>query len=452
MLFSPSDWQCSILNELGRDPQGLGFLVAFSGGADSTALLFSLFNASRALGIRLEACHIDHGLRLNSAKEMHLSAHFCLEIGVRWHHLRLTEKKGTDSVENWARKQRYHFLEEIRVARNLDYIITAHHAQDQIETLVMRLERGCTLRGLRGILGFDPSRSLWRPWLRCDSMQIRSALSRAMIPWIEDDSNWDLRFRRNYWRHKGLESILDSVDIKELDSMAETAQRLYSQVLAQLFIPMENPRIISDSTLEEWEDEELDFWALTLHENGLALSEKEIYHALRWAKEGRGRVLQISPRCCLVKTKDGFEFCRTEQANPAKKMLFSPLQLDLGNELSVEFAGMNYLFRSEFLPRGEAEPSPFCTLLLAENLGQTLEVRLRSDGDLFSPSPNRSKHRKLKKFLQESKIPVEQRDCMLMVCLGQNVLWIPGLKSNGCFEPQTQGQPCWKLEIYVTES
>lgn len=123
------------------------FGVAVSGGPDSMALLDL---AARAFSGRVEAATVDHGLREASADEAAMVADWCGNAGIA--HATLHPKGAVrGNVQSWARSQRYALLEEWRTAQGLDWLLTAHHADDQLETLLMRLNRGAGVGGLAGV-------------------------------------------------------------------------------------------------------------------------------------------------------------------------------------------------------------------------------------------------------------------------------------------------------------
>ena len=150
-------------------PRGTHVLVACSGGPDSLALLLLLMELAPMLHLEVTAAHYDHGLRgAASQEDAAFVRTFCEErkIPCRMGRAPVGSIAAADaSVETAAREQRYAFLEAARQAAGADVICTAHHADDQAETVLMHLLRGTGLDGLAGIPAVDERRHLVRPLL-----------------------------------------------------------------------------------------------------------------------------------------------------------------------------------------------------------------------------------------------------------------------------------------------
>lgn len=164
--------------------------IAVSGGPDSMALLDL---AHRALAGRIAAATVDHGLRPASADEAAMVARWCAERGID--HVTLHPDRPVEgNVQAWARAVRYALLDQWRADMGLALVLTAHHADDQLETVLMRLNRGAGLSGLAAIRGLTGS--VARPLLgvRKDAL-VAYARTRG-LPFAQDPSNSDARFDR----------------------------------------------------------------------------------------------------------------------------------------------------------------------------------------------------------------------------------------------------------------
>ncbi|MDR3176968.1 MAG: tRNA lysidine(34) synthetase TilS [Desulfovibrio sp.] len=194
---------------LGRPLKGSALFAAFSGGADSTALLLALRWLRPKAGFTLQALHLDHGLRPSSATEAEYCRRFCsglgLECGVRSLNLK---NEGVRGVEERARKARYAFFAE-KTAETPDSLIAlGHNGNDLAEDILMRLIRGAGWPGLSGMRAYDRQRALIRPLLGIPRTRIEGFLADLGIVWLRDESNLDRAFLRNRVRLDILPLIL----------------------------------------------------------------------------------------------------------------------------------------------------------------------------------------------------------------------------------------------------
>ncbi len=191
-------------------PLGAGdrIVVAFSGGGDSTALLWGLQRQARRWGIDLLAAHLDHGMDPASAARQAQAAGIARQLGVPLVSERREvgrHRRSGESLEVAARRLRYEFLERIRGAARARYVATAHHREDQAETVLLRLAYGSGLRGLAGIR--PAAGTLLRPLLALPRAALRAAVTRAGLTPAEDPGNADPRQPRSRMRHRVLPAL-----------------------------------------------------------------------------------------------------------------------------------------------------------------------------------------------------------------------------------------------------
>ncbi|MBQ8907104.1 MAG: tRNA lysidine(34) synthetase TilS [Clostridia bacterium] len=182
-----------------------GVLLALSGGVDSSLLLVLLQALCQKEGFPLEAMHVNHGIRGEEAlRDERFCASLCKDLGVPLHIAAisvpaLAEEEGK-GIEETARKHRYAHLEKKREERGLSAIVTAHNANDNAETVLLHLVRGTGLRGLCGIPAVRGR--LLRPLLRVTKEMIYEAAREASLSFVEDSTNGDVAYARNYIRHE----------------------------------------------------------------------------------------------------------------------------------------------------------------------------------------------------------------------------------------------------------
>lgn len=179
--------------------------VAFSGGRDSTALLHAVWRQARGTGLRVVALHVHHGLMPQADRwlaqaraQVHRWA--AGDAALQFRARRLTSRPSAgESVEAWARRERYAALAELARAEGADTVLLAHHRRDQAETVLLQALRGAGPRGLAAMPGLMWRDGLcWiRPWLDQPATAIAHYVARHRLRHVEDDSNQDLRFARN---------------------------------------------------------------------------------------------------------------------------------------------------------------------------------------------------------------------------------------------------------------
>ena len=191
--------------------------VAVSGGPDSLALLLL---AAAARPNMVEAATVDHGLRREARQEATFVASICAQLGVP-HHILRARVATAASVQAQARTARYRVLGAWAIERDLGAIASGHHADDQAETLLMRLARGAGLSGLaatrrRRVL--EPGVTLVRPVLDWRRAELRAIVAAAGLTPVDDPTNRDPRHDRT--RFRGLLAEADWADPERLASSA----------------------------------------------------------------------------------------------------------------------------------------------------------------------------------------------------------------------------------------
>lgn len=185
---------------------GQRVIVAVSGGADSVALLLALKDAATRLRIHIDAAHFDHRLRgADSDADAAFVADVADRLGVPFHPGRAAAPLSGPAIEARARRERYAFLDGLAARLGAERIATAHTADDQAETVLMRLLRGSGADGLQAIR-FRRGRIV-RPLLECTRADVLAHLSAAQQAFREDASNADRRFLRNRVRHDVLPAL-----------------------------------------------------------------------------------------------------------------------------------------------------------------------------------------------------------------------------------------------------
>ena len=211
-------------------PSGSNLILCVSGGSDSIALLHLCHQLSRLFRWQLHILHFHHGLREESDEEARFVRDLSQRLNLEFH-LRTTrdfqsETSGLqEKARNWRRAEALKLREEIRA----DFILTAHHAEDQLETWLLKWLRGAHLSGLQGMSRSDPP--FIRPLLDFRKEVLSDFLKENGFEWREDASNQDSKYMRNRVRHELLPLLRtlsrEGIDsrIRDLDSQSRLLQK-----------------------------------------------------------------------------------------------------------------------------------------------------------------------------------------------------------------------------------
>lgn len=184
--------------------------VAFSGGADSTALLV---HAARLWPGQVRALHVNHGLQAAADTFERHCLHVCERWGVPLDVARIDARHAAgESPEDAARQARYLSLAQVATSHGLRAVLLAQHADDQVETLLLALSRGAGLPGLAAMPARFERHGLpfLRPWLEVPGSELRASLAREGIVAVDDPTNHDTRFTRNRIRHRVIPALAEA--------------------------------------------------------------------------------------------------------------------------------------------------------------------------------------------------------------------------------------------------
>ena len=194
----------SFNNSLKESKSKKNISIALSGGIDSMVLLHALDQLKYKLQIKLNAIHIHHNLSKNADDWHTFCTKECKKLGVTVKSEKINIKQDLSmGIEAAARKSRYQVLEAYRK----DILALGHHQNDQAETLLLQLFRGSGLNGLAAMPTFDKERLIWRPLLKVNKEIIEGYAKENNVIFIEDESNNNLQFDRNFLRQEILPLI-----------------------------------------------------------------------------------------------------------------------------------------------------------------------------------------------------------------------------------------------------
>ena len=358
-------------------------LVAVSGGADSMSLLHFLYNHQKDLDIQLGIAHVNHKQRQESEHEEAYLRHWAEEHKVPFHYSAFSGKFS----ENAARTFRYEFFK--RVMKDYDYsaLVTAHHADDQAETIFMRLLRGSRLRHLTGISAIRPfgTGQIIRPFLH---------LTKAQLPvtfHFEDRSNTSLAYLRNRIRLSYLPTLSqENPKIKEHLCLLAEEIGLMEQALGELTKDI----TITDLSVFQQQSDAVQLFLLQNYLDSfpdLQLSKGQFNQLISYLRKNVSGKIPLKNGYELVKTQTSF-LIRKEEAIS----LSPPCLLEFGK--SVEFEDYTLTF-SEFNDVSNAD-----TISIWSD--SPIVIRHRKEGDKIDLG---SHHKKLRRLFIDNKILEKDR-------------------------------------------
>lgn len=358
-------------------------LVAVSGGADSMSLLHFLYNHQKDLDIQLGIAHVNHKQRQESEHEEAYLRHWAEEHKVPFHYSAFSGKFS----ENAARTFRYEFFKQLMKDYDYSALVTAHHADDQAETIFMRLLRGSRLRHLTGISAIRPfgTGQIIRPFLH---------LTKAQLPvtfHFEDRSNTSLAYLRNRIRLSYLPTLSqENPKIKEHLCLLAEEIGLMEQALGELTKDIS----ITDLSVFQQQSDAVQLFLLQNYLDSfpdLQLSKGQFNQLISYLRKNASGKIPLKNGYELVKTQTYF-LIRKE----ASISLSPPCLLEFGK--SVEFEDYTLTF-SEFNDVSNTDAISIWS-------DAPIVIRHRKEGDKIDLGNH---HKKLRRLFIDNKILEKDR-------------------------------------------
>jgi tRNA(Ile)-lysidine synthase len=411
--FSP-DWLVSHLKDLLPGYPTVSLCVALSGGVDSTALLAALARATRS-PVRLRALHVDHGLRPASkqwAAECRALARR-LRIPLKVLTIKVERARG-ESLEAAAREARYRVL-----ASELgpgEILLTAHHSDDQLETVMLQLLRGSGLPGLAGMPAVAAFAGGWlaRPLLSRSRAELEAWALGQELRWLEDDSNADESLDRNYLRRRVLPLIRERWPGS---AAAVTRSARHAAEAQTLLDALARVDIERSSYGESLSVKTLRALALARRRNALRswiTSAGFLAPDTRRLDQMVGPLLSARADANPFVEWGGGQGGRVQRHGDLLSLHASHARAPGGSAVVPTGADLHWFWRAS--PRFDL-PNNLGTLELAQDprgqididlLPEPLSIRWRGGGERLTPRRG-SPRRALKSLLQEARIPATQR-------------------------------------------
>jgi tRNA(Ile)-lysidine synthase len=435
-------------------------LVAVSGGPDSVCLLSVLRELAEDLDLTLHIAHLDHMFRgKESADEALFVGEFVNTFGIpatieKFDVPVYCLERGLSPQEG-ARNVRYDFLQ--RVAKTIDAsrIATGHTADDQAETFLMRLLRGAGASGLSAIPAVRGN--IVRPLIEITRAEVLEYLNDTGLSFVTDPSNTKPVYTRNRVR---LEIIpaLKGFNPRIVETLAAEAALLRDEDEAIEF----HCTLLADGILERTANDlfikRIEFSALPIAfrrrllkraldlagVESARLSQVQIDEALAFmASAQTGRNMDLPLGLTIGREYDRFVLSarsRTDHFSYPISIsgvtvipeLFLAVETSITDRLPLEPEDKNYIWQA---------------LLDYDKIGPLLTFRNRRPGDWFCPAGMGGKRKKLQDYFVDEKVPRRKRDTVPLLCSGENILWVAGLRTDDRFLPGPNTHRCLMLRF-----
>ena len=409
----------SFLENLKQDNSNLEILMGFSGGLDSSVLLHLLSQMRAKLNFKLKAIHVHHGLSSSADDWLNFCKEKCKLLDIEFYSekVKINEKTSL-GIEGEARKLRYKAIKETQK----DIVALGHHQNDQAETLMLQLLRGAGLKGLAAMPEFDSKRKFWRPLLNIKKDTLEKYAKDKKIEYIEDESNQDINFDRNFIRKKVL-PLIESRYPSSIETMSRSAINISEgHHLNELVALDDSKSVMSDDgkylfitdlkSLPKIRAINLIRWWLSF--NNLLMPSRrnidELYKQILLIKRDTSLNLKISDDAS-IRAYNNKLFIVSLDINPSK--------------FDLKWSGQEELYlpnktKLQFIKIKEGG-------LSLSKLGvKTLRVRSRAGGEKlkpFSDQPSRS----LKYLFQTADIPIWERGQIPLIFAKNQLVAVPNL-------------------------
>jgi len=425
--------------------------VAISGGIDSVALLDAFLALDDNLPLTVKAIHVNHGVRgSESERDEHFVRSFCARRGVE---LTVVHLQGFNTASNEAalREARYRAFDELLGQHPGAKLATAHTLNDNIETLLMRLAKGSSLKGLRGI---PVKRGPYiRPFLFLRRAEIEEYVRHRQLTFVRDSSNASFKYLRNRIRHQLLpvfEDIFGSQFYEGIARSLEEINDFYALFEREFFrkteatIERKGDRIEIDLKKYTALDKRyrfrlIDYCISAFYPLNYSFSKTYLQRIDRFFDKARvGAVLNVHRDILLV--KDRQKVILAKQNPQQTETLF------LYPETKIRFHAFEIEIKKVSFAQVHLTNNKNVEFICGDNVRFPLLVRSWRPADRFYPL-GLGKSQKVKDFFVRQKIDILSKKQIPLICNGDEIVWIAGYRLDERYRVHKKCQHIYKIEI-----
>lgn len=404
-------------------------VLGCSAGPDSMALFYMLLELKEKYKLNIVCAHVNHNKRKQSIEEQAFLEDFCKKQKVIFETM-IIEKYGDDNFHNEARNIRYHFFEDVVLKYDAKYLMTAHHGDDLIETILMRIARGSNLQGYSGfqeIVDMD-NYQIIRPLINYTKAEILEYDKKHHVTYYVDESNKDDKYTRNRYRKYVLPFLKEEnpdIHLKFLKfsrNLKEASKYIEQQrdKAMKKVVKDEKINIEEFLNIEEYLQKEILYYLVSEYyqDDLLLISDRHIDLMLDIIHRKKSNIeINLPNDVCAIKSYNNFYLKRnTEEIN----------------QYEIQFDTYSKLPNSHIIEKVkdvEGNSNNICRLNSSE-ISLPLTIRTRNVGDKIAVK-GLNGTKKVKDIFIDKKIPLGQRDIWPIVTDAKgDIVWIPGLKKS----------------------
>ena len=412
-------------------PQDTPVLVAYSGGADSSALLHLLKDDANNKGYKIHAAHFNHQIRGDEAnRDAEFCKNTCNSLDIPFYlgseDIPALAKVHGNSIETEAREQRYAFFEKVMRENDIPILVTAHHAEDQIESIMLHILRGS---GVSGLCGIAPCRTfaneffLVRPLINSQKEDILSYCEENGINFVSDSTNSDTCYARNFIRAeltpqmRELQPNLHGVFGRIASSITEVND--FVDVSARNLMQNEFKTEISLSkfnTLHSALKSRVIILAFENYSNATSLESTHIKSVLELCQKAEPHSSISLPGMISARIENGclvFELDKEIEKVEDFDIPFTIQKINLPNGTTINI---------EKNPTQNPSDTDVFLDVKCDIINNDMHFRSKKEGDvIFAGKMNK----KVKKLISEKKVPLNRRKKLPLLVCKDEILWIP---------------------------
>ncbi|WP_373887876.1 tRNA lysidine(34) synthetase TilS [Massilia sp. KIM] len=415
--------------------------IALSGGLDSMVLLRLAHAWAAEQGVALSAFHVHHGISPHADAWLAHCERACAALGVAFDHRRVNVTRDKSGLEAAARRLRYAALGEMCRLHGAGLLLTAHHLDDQAETVLLQLLRGSGPAGLSGMDAANRAPGLLgseelvmaRPLLTQSRAALEAYAAASALAWVEDESNLDPRYARNALRHQVMPALASAFPgfqerIARSAAHAASSQRLLDELAAQDLAASLDGEALDLGRIAHFSPDRIHNLLRHLFAvRGLAMP------STAWLEEMVAQLFSAREDAQLKVTHPGCHIRRHRG-----KLHLTPRLPDLAGMRDPDDIGVLQRDGEHFRWTGQAAIAfPAYGGVLHFDIGETgfdpawlkaqdLTIDFRSGGERLKPAPNRPT-RSLKAHFQALGVPAWERERLPVVKRGLDLLFAAGI-------------------------